>query len=42
MRSAMNKINRRGERGSPWRRPTLEEKGCPNLEPNLILEVVLT
>ena len=37
----MNKLNRRVERGSPWRRPTLE-KGCPNLEPNVILEVVLT
>ena len=29
-RSAINKLNRRGERGSPCWRPTLEEKGWPS------------
>ena len=27
MRSAIKRLNRRGDKGSPWRRPTLEEKG---------------
>ena len=31
MRSAMNRLKRRGERGSPGRRSTLEEKDSPNL-----------
>ena len=34
MRSAIKRLNRRGDKGSPWRRPTLEEKGCPSLEPS--------
>ena len=27
MRSAIKRLNRRADIGSPWRRPTLEEKG---------------
>ena len=42
MRSAIRRLNRRGDKGSPWRRPTLEEKGCPSLELSLIRDVVLT
>ena len=42
MRSAIKRLNRRGERGSPWHRPTLEEKGWPSLAPSLMREEVLT
>ena len=42
MRSAIKKLNGRGERGSPCRRPTLEEMGWPSWEPSLMREVVLT
>ena len=38
MRSATNKLKSRGERGSPCRRPTLEEKGVPSAVPNLMQE----
>ena len=41
IRSAINRLHRRGERGSPWRRPTIDEKDWPNLDPSLTLEVVL-
>ena len=39
--SEMNRLKSRGDRGSPCQSPTLEEKGWPNIEPSLILEVVL-
>ena len=38
IRSATNKLKSSGERGSPCRRPTLEEKGVPNMAPSLMQE----
>ena len=38
MRSTINKLKRSGESGSPWHKPTLEEKGVPNMVPSLIQE----
>ena len=36
IRSATNKLKSSGERGSPCRRPTLEEKGVPSMVPSLM------
>ena len=38
IRSATNKLKSNGERGSPCRRPTLEEMGVPHMVPRLIQE----
>ena len=41
IRSAMKRLNSRGERGSPWQRPKLDVKGRPSLAPSLIWADVL-
>ena len=38
IRSATNKLKSSGKRRSPCQRPTLEEKGVPNMAPSLIQE----
>ena len=35
--SAIKRWNNKGDKGSPWRRPTFVVKDDPNLFPNLIL-----